>query len=179
MQHLEQNQPSGTSISPAQYISKDGKNVSEAGFQLCAFIDPRQILINQKGPRRPLIIFSFDESHILTDSYKDREWTKFSVLRSTLQRLVNLPLFSLFLSTAGHFRRFSPEIRSDPSRRVVTEVLRPLDPITEISFDCLANPAKEYSVSLHQVVQIEWIAHLGRPLFVKTLFYSVLKSCLY
>ena len=36
--------------------------------------------------------------------------------------------------------------------------------ITEVSFDDLALPAREDTVSLDRVVQMDWISHLGRPL---------------
>lgn len=151
-------------FSPSRYVGKDGHGVLQAGEALCHFIDPHMVLAQRKGPRWPLVILSFDESHILTDGSQNGGWSLFSELRRTLQQLVTLPLFSLFLSTAGHFRSFSPEIKSDPSSRVMNEQLRPLDPITEISFDCLAFSSKEHTVTLNQVVGTEWISHLGRPL---------------
>lgn len=95
---------------------------------------------------------------------QNQEWSLFTELRRTLGYLVKLPLFSLFLSTAGHFQEFSPDIRFDYSMRVRNMQALPLDPITEISFDCLATPAEENQVSLDKVAGIEWICHLGRPL---------------
>lgn len=141
------------------------KGVREAGQALCKFVY-EDYLSNHQGP---LTILSFDEPNVLTDASdgtKESKWSLFSELRRILQRLDsnNLPIFTLFLSTSGNFRVLSPEIKSDPSRRVVTEELRPLRPITDISFDCLASPAVKDSVSLKQAVTIDWIAHLGRPL---------------
>ena len=87
----------------------------------------------------------------------------FSELCRILQRIDDdeTSIFTLFLSTAGNSRLLSPKIKSDPSSRVINEVLRPFYPITEISFDCLAHPAEESTVSLNEVVQMNWIAHLG------------------
>ena len=58
------------------------------------------------------------------------------------------------------------EIRSDPSNRVRDSSSRTLDPITEISFDDIAYGAPPEAVKLDQVVQIDWMSHLGRPLYV-------------
>ena len=88
------------------------------------------------------------------------------MLRHTLQVISERPIFSLFLSTAGSLLQISPEIQSGPSDSVVGHSLRTLDPITEISFDDIAYPAKEDTVSLSEVVTTNWISHLGRPLCV-------------
>jgi hypothetical protein len=109
---------------------------------------------------------SFDEPHVLMDGEREGEWSSFSELRRILQRLDNHFVFSLFLSTAGNFQFLSPDIKSDPSSRVLNNRLLPFHPITEISFDCIAYPAIEYEISLYRVIQIDWIAHLGRPLCV-------------
>lgn len=155
------------SNSPAQYVDRDGKGVRTAGKKLCRFLDP-QGRMESETERLPLVLLSFDEPQVLTDGRKVGEWSLFSELRRILQRLdcKGISIFSLFLSTAGNFRFLSPDIKFDPSSRVVNEHLRPFHPITDISFDCLAHPANEDSVSLFQVIQTDWIAHLGRPLYV-------------
>jgi hypothetical protein len=154
--------------SPVQYLDGDGKGVRSAAKDLCSFVDPRGILESFDDWRWPSVLLSFDEPQVLTDGAKEGEWTLFSELRRILHSLESdeNSIFTLFLSTAGNFRLLSPKIKSDPSSRVVNEVLRPFHPITEISFDCLARPAGENRVSLHEVVQFDWIAHLGRPLYV-------------
>jgi hypothetical protein len=93
-------------------------------------------------------------------------WNFFWELRRVLRQIHDLAIFSLFLSTAGRFHLFSPEIRSDPSNRVRDSSSRPLDPISEISFDDLAYLALNNTVTLDRVVQTDWISHLGRPLYV-------------
>src|SRR6266566_8861571 len=65
----------------------------------------------------------------------------------------------------GHFILFSPEISSDPSRRIQNSTLSTLDPITEISFDDLGYDAPEYKIMLEQVAEMDWMCHLGRPLY--------------
>lgn len=151
---------------PPKYINEKLGDVNETGKRLSKFIDPQSVLDTDKGPRWPLVILSFDESHILTDNPKDGSWTLFSELRRTLREIMDLPIFSLFLSTAGSFHLFSPEIKSDYSSRVTNAALTPLDPISEISFDDLAFAAQEGTVPLDRVVKTDWMSHLGRPLCV-------------
>ena len=60
--------PGKTDGSPPRFVS-EGKGVKEAGERLCKFLDPHNLLDSIKGRlRRPLVIISFDESHILTDN---------------------------------------------------------------------------------------------------------------
>jgi len=167
------------SDSPPRYTSESvgkdynpGDGVKEAGEKLCRFIDPKRVLDARNGSRRPLVILSFDESHILADIPKRSSWTLFSELRRVLREIIDHPIFSLFLSTAGRFHLFSPEIRSDRSNWITNHELAPLHPISEICFDDIAYPAKEYTVSLDRVVKTDWISHLGRPLYVHFTYYS-------
>ncbi|KIL59036.1 hypothetical protein M378DRAFT_284568 [Amanita muscaria Koide BX008] len=143
-------------------LSSPAELVEQAGRELCQFIDPQGLLDSDHGSRRPLVILAFDEAHTLTYVPKDKSWTVFTELCRTLQRLVDRPIFSLFLSTAG---KLSPEILEDPSNRIAHHELKILDPITEISFDDIAHPADEGQVLLEQVVELDWMSHLGRPLF--------------
>src|ERR1700748_3033955 len=92
--------------------------VREAGDNLCHFFDRHRVLDSQEGPRRPLVILAFDESHVLTDTPKHSEWTLFSEFRRALRVIVDLQIFSLFLSTAGRLHLFSTKRISDPSTRV-------------------------------------------------------------
>jgi hypothetical protein len=134
-------------------------------LNLCNLIDPENKLDVGSGPRCPLVILAFDESHILTDLPKDQDWTLFSKLCRTLHGIVDQPIFSMFLLTVGNFHHFSPETKSDHSRQIFDAMLSPLDPIMETPFDVLAKPINN-DVSLCQVVMTDWIAHLGRPLSV-------------
>ena len=162
MRRCGDNQKSGPVL--PRYVA-DGKGVEEAGHRLCQFIDPFNVLDSIEGPRRPLVIISFDESHILTDNPRGTVWTLFSELCRIFRAIVNYPIFSLFLSTAGRFSRFSPEQRLDPSTRIANSELYFLHPICEISFDDIAFPANENAVSLRRVVEMDWMCHLGRPLY--------------
>ena len=158
--------------SPDRYVSESaggyntGDGVNEAGEKLCRLIDSERVLNLASGSRRPLVILSFDESHTLIDIPKRSSWTLFSELRRVLREIVDYPIFSLLLSTAGRFHQFSPEIRSDPSGRITNHELTPLHPISEICFDDIAYAAKENTVALDKVVTTDWMSHLGRPLYV-------------
>jgi hypothetical protein len=119
------------------------------------------------GPRRPLVVLAFDEADILTDNPPDQEtWNLFSELRRVLRQIQHLQIFSLFLSTAGRFDKFSPDVHSHPSARAREPDNRPLHPISEISFDDIAYPALKGTITIDKVVEIDWISHLGRPLYV-------------
>jgi hypothetical protein len=149
-----------------RYVWKD-ESAENAGKMLCDFIDPHRFLDSDKGPRRPLVVLAFDEADALTDNPPDNKWWNlFSELRRVLRRINELQIFSLFLSTAGRFDQFSPDTRSDPSARVREPDYRPLDPISEISFDDLAYPALKGTITMDTVVKIDWISHLGHPLYV-------------
>ncbi|KAI0295042.1 hypothetical protein B0F90DRAFT_1820770 [Multifurca ochricompacta] len=150
--------------SPSPY-AVDGNGVREAGLELCQFVDPEGCLDLLEGPRRPLVILAFDESHVLGDTPPGKGWTLFAELRRTLRELVELPVFSLFLSTAGKFHVFSPEIGKDPSNQVANMNLSVLHLISEISFNDLMTPPEEDSVTVDDMVDDKWITHLGRPLF--------------
>ena len=148
-----------------RFTSEEGMGPRDAGERLCWFIDPRKVLRPATGPRRPLVVLVFDEAHILTDNPQHQtNWNLFSELRRILRQINDLPIFSVFLSTARRFEKFSPEIRSDFSVRARDPDNRPLSPITEISFDDIAYPALKDTVTMKRVVDIDWISHLGRPL---------------
>jgi hypothetical protein len=157
-----------------RYISQ-GEGLREVGKMLCSFLDEHDLLDSNEGPRWPLVVLAFDEADILTDNPPEQEyWNLFSELRRALRQFQLLPIFSLFLSTAGRFDKFSPVIHSDPSARAREPESRPLDPITEISFDDIAYPALKGTIKMNCVVETSWFTHLGRPLYVRPI---LLESC--
>ncbi|KAI0261148.1 hypothetical protein BC834DRAFT_490945 [Gloeopeniophorella convolvens] len=155
--------------SPVRYrVSSDG-DIRQAGNRLNEFIYPTKVLGRQStdrtAPRRPILILAFDESHGLTESAMDDEWSVFSELRRALRQAAHVPIFSLFLATGGKFRRFSPELSLDPSNRISGQEFSVLPPITETGFDVLAYVAYEGVITLSRVTDLDWMCHLGRPLF--------------
>ncbi|KAF8339651.1 uncharacterized protein EI90DRAFT_3037372 [Cantharellus anzutake] len=143
-----------------QYVS-GGEGLHQAGESLCRFIDEHKVLEPDEGPRRPLVVLAFDEAHILTSNPPDQnDWNLFSELGRILGQIQDLPIFSLFLSTAGCFK-----ILSDSSAWAREPDNCSLNLISEISFDDIAYPALEGTVKIDRVVGIDWISHLGRPLF--------------
>ena len=89
---------------------------------LCRFVDPFHLLDSVKGPRRPLVVFAFDDAHVLTANNRaDNSWDLFSELRRILRGFHDLPIFWLFISTAGRFNLFYPwpPIESDPTNRAL------------------------------------------------------------
>lgn len=157
------------SESPDRYIFRDMKKLEEAAERLCRFVDPQGLMDRAKGPRRPLIVFAFDEAHILIDGPSNfgLVCNLFDELNLILQQIHNHPIFSLFVSTAGRvLLPASPPYLSDLSNRVRDPYHYSFDPISEVNFDDVAYPALENHATLDRVVEIDWIAHLGRPLYV-------------
>ena len=159
--------------SPDQYISRDNQRLKEAAERLCRFVDPQGLLDMAKGPRRPLIVFAFDEAHTLTDNPSNASdhigvRNLFFELHRVLQQIHKYPIFSLFLSTAGRFNLLpaSSMFQSGLSNRNRDPNYCPFAPISEVGFDSVAYPAEENFVTLDQVVTFGCIAHFGRPLYV-------------
>ncbi|KAI9434407.1 hypothetical protein F5148DRAFT_998459 [Russula earlei] len=141
------------------------EGLHEAGENLCRFIDEYKVLDFKEGPRRPLVVLAFDEAHVLLDNpHEQKGWNLFSELHHILRQIDDFPIFSVFISTSGRFH-FSREIRSDPSAWTRESNNPPLTLFSEISFDDVAYPALKDTVTIHKVVKIDWISHLGRPLF--------------
>ena len=149
------------------YVRRKNEGLQKAGNILCRFLDEHGVLNLAKGPRRPLVVLAFDEADVLTDNLPGQDhWNLFSELRRVLRRIMKFSILSLFLSTGGHFNKFSPDIHSDTSGRARDPRNHPLDPILECSFDEIAYPAPEDTIAMNRVVEIDWISHLGRPLYV-------------
>src|SRR5712671_795327 len=128
--------------------------IDQEGERLCQFLDPHEVLWPRStGTRWPLFILAFDDSHLLVDNLDDAAWSMFARMCFTLRRIDKLPIFSLFLSRVGNFLNPIDDFTF-------------LDPISEMNFDDLAFPAKENTVTLDRVVQLDWISHLGRPLYL-------------
>ena len=165
LQFAGNNELVGDEKKPGHFVS-ELEGPAEAGERLCRFIDEHHLLDPESGPRRPLVVLAFDEADTLTDNPPNNDWNLFFELRSILRQITELPIFSLFLSTAGRYEKITPVIRYNPSARARDPDNRPLDPISEISFDDIAYPASKGTITIHNTVSIDWISHLGRPLYV-------------
>ena len=64
-------------------VFKHRNGVKIAGTKLCQFVDPNKLLDSTKGPRHPLLILAFDESHTLMGIPRDQSWSVFSELCRT------------------------------------------------------------------------------------------------
>ncbi|KAI9567971.1 hypothetical protein HD554DRAFT_2328774 [Boletus coccyginus] len=109
------------------------------------------------------IILSFDEMHVLGDNYLE--------FRCALRAPSNQPVFSLFLSTAGHMYNFIPNPKMDPSARMV-ERGRVVAPFAELGFDHFAkrtNLANEDPMEtddiLTHVSSTAQLVKFGRPMW--------------
>ena len=141
--------------------------ILEVGTRLKNFIDEHNNICSEvKGTEWLLVILAFDKVHILMESLVDRGWTIYSELRHCLCQLIDLPIFTLFLSTAGEFHLFSLNRSDDLSSWVVHSHKRVLPPIMETGFNQFALTATEDQMTLDQVVKDQWICSFGRPLYV-------------
>ena len=112
----------------------------------------------------PLVVLAFDEAHNIAEFPDNRGWSIYSELCRCLCKLLDLPIFTLYLSTSSEFRLFSLKKQWDPSSRAVLGSRWGLPPITETGFDQLAIRAIENQTTFDEVVEDRWICSLGRPL---------------
>ena len=94
-----------------------------------ALLDAIKAFPHDKSPL--FVILSFDEIHALEEHYIN--------FCRALRTLLAQPVFSLFLSTAGHMHKFIPNPSVDPSARMVTTGWV-VPPFSELGFDHLATP---------------------------------------
>ncbi len=114
----------------SSHLFKAIMKVQQAGAKLIDFIFPSKGPCFENGLRRPLVILAFDEAHQLANRVSwNEDWTLLSELRRVLRELDEMPIFSLFLSTAPS--KFNPYDIED------------LPPITHTSFDAIAYSAEE------------------------------------
>jgi hypothetical protein len=115
----------------------------------------------------PQIILVFDEAHDLTDVHTNRRvppWSRFGELRRALHQVQKVPLFSLFLSTAGRFHHFTPARAMDPSSRIQHGSLQLMEPFIELDFDTFAQAVGPGECKLEDVEKTCHLVSLGRPL---------------
>lgn len=138
--------------------------MADAARQLIRWLDP-----DDTCTEIPNVILCFDEAHELTMAPKHARWTRFAELRRVLRDIINLPIYTLFLSTVGKLEQFAPLPETDPSARVALRQLSVHSPIVATPLDVLSRPIPEPSTSvapwtLKQVASTDHMSHLGRPL---------------
>jgi Rad3-related DNA helicase len=139
--------------------------------QLVPDLNPTPGSLAVPDPRRTpdpiLIILVFDEAHQLVEemiSNGSSRWSRFGELRRALSQVSKLPLFSLFLSTAGQLHQFTPERGPDPSSRIQTRSLQTIAPFTELDFDIFAIPIQSGQRYLSDLEKTEHMVTFGRPM---------------
>ncbi|RDX41439.1 hypothetical protein OH76DRAFT_1561574 [Lentinus brumalis] len=116
--------------------------------------------------KKPCVILCFDEARSLTTIEQDG-WSRFEELRRALRIIVELPIFSLFLSTKGKLEQFAPLPKKSGSR-IASGNLSMYAPIVATPLDVLADTFPIYSKrpwTLMRAASTYHMAHLGRPLF--------------
>lgn len=116
--------------------------------------------------KKPFVILCFDEAHSLTTIEQDG-WSRFEELRRALRIIVELPVFSLFLSTKGKLEQFAPLPKKTGSNRIASGNLAMYAPIVATPLDVLADRFPIYSKkpwTLMRAASTYHMAHLGRPL---------------
>lgn len=118
-----------------------------------------------------MFIISFDESHGLTDTLRERGDDGVSFypeLRRAIRQMRRTPsLWVLFLATSGKFHLFSPDRQYERSDRLVKDLLRTFPPITEVEMDKWAQHVPcDGTWSLDRIASTYNISHLGRALYV-------------
>ena len=136
-----------------------------------------EVLLRAKGcPTGLRLIIAFDESDIITRRQKGASHPPpFSSLTFCLSYLIELPIYTLFLSTTGDIAPFTtPNTLPDASSRLLLGTKKLSPSFTGCPFDVFSHLDKdrvEGKVTIDHVAK-EWaMAHLGRPLYVRvTLF---------
>ncbi len=141
--------------SPLLHSKEEGSVVSVAEA-LCRFLNPHE-------KSEPKVILCFDEAHELTGSSANT-LSRFSELRRALRLIHHLPIWTIFLSTAGKFHLFTPELHMESSSRIASKSLRTYPAVTETGFDEFAEPVASGSKTLSCIASTQHMAHLGRAL---------------
>lgn len=149
---------------PREYY--EGERLFHTKKKLCRFVSQDEDLMT-RWSKRPLVMLAFDESQFLTDLPRGHT-SRYSSLFTNIDDVLStpLPIFSLFISKAGRFHEPTPKAKLHSSVLLYMRP-QPLCPFTAVGYDHLAFPALENTVTLERVVQTDWIAHLGRPVYIR------------
>ncbi|EAU82803.2 hypothetical protein CC1G_11320 [Coprinopsis cinerea okayama7 len=134
---------------------EDNTSVNEAAVSLLSLLGEDAIAV-----------LSFDEAHelALPNLSGPSSVTMWAQIRKGLRAVRKLNVVGLYLSTSGKYKRIVPE--PDISSRVLKEERILLPPFTELGLNQLALPlSSDGPITLQEVTTLEYVAHLGRPLF--------------
>jgi hypothetical protein len=115
------------------------------------------------------VVLAIDEAHVLNDPPfvvgESPAPTRFSQFRHALRALRRLPIFSVFLSTAGKIQDFIPPRKNDPSNRIDGRRLHVPSPFTELGFDQMLGDFGDISnYVVDDFSRVGFMVKFGRPL---------------
>jgi hypothetical protein len=124
--------------------------------------------VHSKNKNSALLTLAFDEAHsislIETDPETKQNWSRFSSLKRSLRSIRDLPVWSVFLSTAGKANQFAPSPLTD-SNRIFQGLLGEVPAFSALGFDHLAEKLSwDGSTTLERVTSRDFRVSLGRPL---------------
>lgn len=113
------------------------------------------------------LVLYLDESQHMTIPPSDNDGrSQYHTFCASLNSLVSLNIFTIFLSTNSNLSRYAPSARIHPSLRVREETFDGIQaPYTELPFDLYKGPiVVEEGSTLAEVCTPEFMARFGRPL---------------
>ncbi|KAF8637024.1 hypothetical protein AX17_003093 [Amanita inopinata Kibby_2008] len=146
--------------------------------KLLMLLDPNLPSFHDSLPEEPImLLLAFDEAHSLAfpttpklEQAEEADRTTLSVMRHALRKMVDFPMFTVFLSTNPVIiRDFLPQPRDDPSGRLFELILRPVSPFTELGFDQMLKAdnleIRSDTWDIDFVSRVGFMVRFGRPLF--------------
>ena len=143
-------------------VGLEEQTLFSAASSLASFLASRQT----HGHQEPILILAFDEAHVLNEEITVGSVSPLIGLRKALRIIRTQPIFTVFLSTTGKIRDFTPPPSEDPSGRLSGGDLKLFPPFTELGFDQFARAqgiAKK-GADIEEMARPEAMAMFGRPL---------------
>jgi hypothetical protein len=116
--------------------------------------------------RKVELVLYLDESQKMTETTEDGIRSPYHTFCSSLNSIIPLNIFTIFLSTNSNLSRYAPSSRVHPSLRVREKNLVGIQaPFTELPFDLYKGPiVVEDKSTLEDVCTPAFMARFGRPL---------------
>ncbi|PCH39945.1 hypothetical protein WOLCODRAFT_136576 [Wolfiporia cocos MD-104 SS10] len=127
------------------------------------------------------LVLYFDEAHTLAgppfvESSGGRKRSRYDALLAALDRMRDLPLFAITLSTNSSLRDLAASKRMQPSGRLNALTYDTLQaPYTELPFDCLPDGEPIITAgqcTLKDTCDVSFLSRFGRPLWMTTYKYG-------